>query len=599
MYLNYLLCIFIIFSVCLLCGRYIYNKVIIDSDVNYLIIGWLFLVGGFSVISIPFLFLHTRFDVLYYLYLVVVGIITIISIMDFIKTYNKLRLPKVNTIALLCFGVISIQIILALILSHGDADDSYYLAISNTVIDSNRIFVIDPSTGNENFVFQSQYEMVGHEVLIGVASKFFNINPAALCHTILPVFLIILHYAVAYEICKRISEKNKWYCLLFVVLANTFSGYSVYSRGAFLLFRIWQGKAVLTNIVIPLLLLLFWDVYKAEEVKKKDILILTLCAYCAFNTTSVGLYLFPLAYAIYTLTYLIVKRNVRNCLMLCTPMICSLPFLVMKLYLMQGTGVEPLILPDMKIVYSDVLKNINGSGYFMYVVILAVVINIIFGKDKHRYLLGIYPILCVVTFLNPLICQVVAEKITGIWVYWRLFWTLQMTFIIVGALSIIMDWLKSKRILILFMFGVIIFSCGKNIYTRDNFDFALNAENISDTSKNVVDCLKNRDEESIKLMLPLEYAIEIRQYTGEVQLVYSRYVRSEYLLNDDLETYSILQDIYSRLFTLKEYNDSIIEDLRLFETDYVGVYADADNTCFEKYECIYSDEFINVYDISN
>ena len=73
------------------------------------------------------------------------------------------------------------------------------------------------------------------------------------------MIFIPMSYGVAYMIAKRIFGDARLEISLFMVLYAVLQQYgyvSVYTASTFLLFRIWQGKAMLANVFLPCLLLL-------------------------------------------------------------------------------------------------------------------------------------------------------------------------------------------------------------------------------------------------------------------------------------------------------------------------------------------------------
>lgn len=569
-----------------------------SQEGNPIVIGFLFWVGVFQILVIPFMYFHTKFSYLYILMIVVFLCTFGIAVYKYIKKQKVKISFKINWILAITLILILLQAIAYIFLQHSDADDSFYIAEITTILDSNQILAFDPTTGDANFLFQSQYELVGYEVLLSILCKAFQINPATFCHTLLPIVLLVVHYCVVYELCKKITKESTDIAFLVVTITNMFSGYAVYSRGAFLLFRLWQGKAVLVNIVLPILLLLFWDIFEKKCVDKRDILLMTLCTYSAFCTSAVGLYLVPLAYAAYTLTFLLYTKVLKQTLKLCLPMILALPYVGIKYCVMaQGKTVGLITEASDALDYFAILKNINGTGYMMIAWSIAIILLLSMHKDEKSYLLGVYPLVCLLTFLNPILCKLVAKYITGTSVYWRLFWSLQFTFTFVAAFAVVWDkWKYKKGFTILAI--IVTIGCGKWIYTPENYVLAENFEKISHTTKNIVDTLSVENQKNCRLMMPLEYAAEVRQYTGKVQLVWSRYSKTEYRLNDDFESFQALEDVYNRLYIEQNYDTNIIDSLEAFNVDYLALYSGANNiTLQENYQCVYSDENISVFDM--
>ena len=154
-------------------------------------------------------------------------------------------------------GLIFYQVFYVVYFQHADSDDSYYLAQINTIVETDYLMNIEPTTGIDVFKQIATYKLIGHEVMLSMIAKMFNVNVAFLSHMIMPIKMIPLHYIVVYELGKIIKYEYKRLFLFFSVIINMFSAFSGAASPAWLLLRIWQGKAVIVSILLPMLLLEF------------------------------------------------------------------------------------------------------------------------------------------------------------------------------------------------------------------------------------------------------------------------------------------------------------------------------------------------------
>ena len=141
-----------------------------------------------------------------------------------------------------------------------DTDDARYIAESLDAIDTDKMLRTNPLTG-ENIL-----EPIGEMTKDAVCpfsmfqaslAKITGIHPATLCHVILPLFLIPLCYMVYWLLASQIfGEDKRESCFIFlnlVCVLMMFGRMSAFWNSAYLLWRIWQGKAILATIVIPLI----------------------------------------------------------------------------------------------------------------------------------------------------------------------------------------------------------------------------------------------------------------------------------------------------------------------------------------------------------
>ena len=90
-------------------------------------------------------------------------------------------------------------------------------------------------------------------------SSLVGLHPAIVAHVIFPVVFIFMAYLVLYQYAKRWfpeDEHARGIFMIFCAVLIWFSAYSVYNSENFQMIRIWQGKACLASVFLPLLLYL-------------------------------------------------------------------------------------------------------------------------------------------------------------------------------------------------------------------------------------------------------------------------------------------------------------------------------------------------------
>lgn len=580
-----------------------------------IILGYVFVLAIFHIISIPLLYIEAKFTILFYFSVLLLGICFIAYIVKKIRQKNGMRSDAHLSIKekyevcskkrlLLWVGIIAligIQVFYIVYFQHSDGDDSFYIAQINTILERNRLLDVDPSTGLEKFQLMSTYKLVSYEVLLSVVAEIFHVNPAFLCHTILPVFLIPLHYIVVYELGKSIRYEQKELFLLFCIVLNICSGFSGCTEGAFLALRIWQGKSVLANIILPILLLEFVNIYKRKYVKKRELLLLFAILMSGFHTTSVGLYLIPIAYFAYTVIYFIKYRDIKGSVKLCIPIFLSLPYVVLKLQVLLSSGTMTNITQgeeEFTFLGEFYDKFLNQNIIFLLLVGCLSVYIVKKGSVVEKTAL-IYPgIVLLVTFLNPFLSFFIAKSVTGVSVYWRMFWLLEFRFIIVIGALIYFSYETSKKIVSLIAVLFAISGSGKVIYNDSFFTERENRYKIQDQSIWIADAIIEDSDNRVKnLLIPGESNWEIRQYTGKVQLAWGRYTEDLYNMYDK-ENYDGLKKLHTQLYKDKEWDEEEVERLLdKYEIDYLYVYNDSlkKNTLPDHLEAIKKENIYTIY----
>ena len=128
---------------------------------------------------------------------------------------------------------------------------------------------------------------------VAFLSRISGVHPAVTAHVVLAATLIILSYAVYALLGRKLfsgQPAQAAYFLFFVILLTLFSGYTVYTQGMFTLVRIWQGKAVLCAILVPMAFYMMLHLWEGESVRADWLfLLLLMCACCMVSSMGIML----------------------------------------------------------------------------------------------------------------------------------------------------------------------------------------------------------------------------------------------------------------------------------------------------------------------
>lgn len=564
----------ILLSLCYLAGQL---AGFIKMNINPLIFGFVLLNALFYITAFPFMFFNGKLDHLTAVYLLIVLSVTVLAF--FLLRKKGIRLPGRKTAyknswpLVISVIIITLQIVLSLILAHYDADDSFYIPRTSAMLHTGGINVIEPSTGLPGMGIQQQYSMVGYEVMMAVLCRVFHVNAAWMYHTAIVPVLLILHYIVIYEFGKAVFSGNAHRFLLLIAIINIFSGYSVYSRGAFAILRMWQGKAAMVNIIMPVIVLVFVMIIKEGKVMAGQCVFLAMTLVGGYNFSVVAIYLLPIQYAVLSLTYAAADvrrffKNIKSNSMLLLPILFLLPYVcIIYVYKLRGGAIDVATAGIESFSYMDVLRKINGCRAALLVVVIAVIFFCIFEKGYKRLLFGVYPLICAVTALNPFLAGYIAKYITGVPVFWRLFWIVGMSYIVA---AMILSLYCRKEMFGIASAGLILALSAHIIYTPDNFSLAGNIEKIESVTYEVANAIADKDS---GLMLPEDIGYGIRQYRGDIRLVWSRYSRELYEASGNFEN---IAGAYEQLYTGRICSQEIKEILLRYGADYVLLYKDTD-----------------------
>jgi len=244
------------------------------------ILGLLIYLAVFEIISIPCM-LHFKYYAFTHcrrIYIVVVSIMAFIGVFRFDKTLfkrDKERKLKTETkiYYVIVAALILFQIVMGFVYAPFNGDDAFYIAnsvaaqqmdVMNTM-DSNRGVVIDLDT---------RHALAVITMWIAFIAKSASVHATIVSHSVLQLLFIPLVYYVYYHIGKSLFKEKEEMVPIFLIFINVlmlFGNLSINTPATFLLTRTWQGKALLCNLVFPMIfwifLLMFDDISKVKAVQ--------------------------------------------------------------------------------------------------------------------------------------------------------------------------------------------------------------------------------------------------------------------------------------------------------------------------------------------
>lgn len=208
---------------------------------------------------------------------------------------------------------------------HSDDDDARFISEEVSAVEHDTMYWDDPITAdqlywNEGEVrkdFTSPWAMY-----IAMCSKITGIAPAALSHTYLPFFLILLCYGVYFlignELLKGAQEKaapleKVLLFLLFLSVLHLWGYTSTHTLASMLLLRIWQGKAVCASFLLPLLFYLMYQVMQ-RQVKWGWVALLYVASNAACLLSGIGIVTAPVLLFLYGVVDFFYHRNAKKTL---------------------------------------------------------------------------------------------------------------------------------------------------------------------------------------------------------------------------------------------------------------------------------------------
>lgn len=224
--------------------------------------------------------------------------------------------------------LIIFQLAVASFLAHMDADDAFYVATATTSVHTDTIFSINPYTGYAYAHLPSRYVLSPFPVFLAVVSSLCGFHPAIVAHMIFPAVFIFMAYVVLYQYAKKWfpEQKNaRGIFMIFCAVPIWFSGYSIYNSENFQMIRIWQGKACLASVFLPLLLYLGCCIILEKQREYTWLLLLMADISCCL-LSSMGIILACIMLVILMVMGLVRFRSLEKAT--CTAL-CCLPSLIL------------------------------------------------------------------------------------------------------------------------------------------------------------------------------------------------------------------------------------------------------------------------------
>lgn len=301
-----LIFLFTIYRVGILLNFWLQN----DKKMLHFLSGFLTLVGIWQLILTPCIVFHTSFLVAFYLAIILTLILVIASF--FVKRKNTKKKIENKGLTILVGILVGIQIIASTYFYQSNADDSFYVSLSTASIDTQSLYQEEPSMGykskNGKTLLSVTEQIPTIELQIAIYSKLAGVNPAIMCHFILPIILIAIAYLAFYEFAKSLTkEKNAKLFLSILAIIFMFAAFSTKFRTGCLLVKPWQGKAMFLNIALPVILscLIKMD----QKVEKKDVLLLGMANLFSIAVSSTAIFLVPFTYLAFGFLKLIQRKG--------------------------------------------------------------------------------------------------------------------------------------------------------------------------------------------------------------------------------------------------------------------------------------------------
>ena len=261
--------------------------------------GHLFLWAGFQLISVPLILKQKSFsDVVLCYNGFQIAVVVLAVILLFLNRKKAVltvgNKPEKKTVLLwIVFGLLFLlQIILGLFLAYEEGDDAFYVSISTSTQKANNMYQILPYSGLSTGL-DARHGLAPFPIWIAYLARVAQMPAVSMAQLVVPVIIVGMAYGIFYLLAEYLFAENRKNIPLFMIFTEVlvlFGGYSNYSAENFLLVRATQGKAVIANVILPLLIWLLFVLMRHLQEEEKTgwaywiLLAVTMIAGCLCST---------------------------------------------------------------------------------------------------------------------------------------------------------------------------------------------------------------------------------------------------------------------------------------------------------------------------
>lgn len=297
-----------------------------NSFASVFAVGFISVAALSQLILVPFVLYNVSVNVATVIWWVLFGSFSIFTVIKYHRRVRQIIKASVKGIHRFfikekCGGVygamatilVAFQVIASIALYHYDDDDAFYVTSVVSNLADNQFFRIYGETGEPTALWKmSEYITNGWYSFQTIVSNSTKIPPAILMHTVLSILMLAFAYSI-YTIFAKLVIKNveqRHLFIMFCSVINILNNVSTHTSSSVLLMRIHQGKAIFVNIVVPVMICIFYLLWNSYEDKRNYLLLLlTNLAACYFTTS--GLVFGAILIAVYAIVITIRKKNIR------------------------------------------------------------------------------------------------------------------------------------------------------------------------------------------------------------------------------------------------------------------------------------------------
>lgn len=286
------------------------------SDASFaLILGYLTYFAVFEFLAVPMTLIWAPLKTLSMVWAVILGAVVFAALVFMRKQWISQikRIPsliKDHSWMLLAAGaVILLQWLIVVFYQDTSVDAAYYIGTVNTSVYTGTLGRYNPFNGNPLTRFPIRYVFSAYPMHNAVWCFLLGNHALVQSKIVMSVINVLIANLVIYQIGKALFHEQKKQAdlmMVFVCLLNLFS-FTIFTTGTFFFTRCYEGKAILGNISIPMVLLCsLWLWYRPRERGVWPVLFLTAVSALTFSGSSI---IFPAVLSAGILPVAVMKKK--------------------------------------------------------------------------------------------------------------------------------------------------------------------------------------------------------------------------------------------------------------------------------------------------
>ena len=157
------------------------------------------------------------------------------------------------------FAIMIFQMVMSVVMASFDGDDAYYVVESLLAQEVDVMNTIMPYTGTSTSL-DIRHALAVITMWDAFIAKMSGIHATIVAHSVIPLFVIPMVYLIYVEIGRILFRSRQQVIPVFMIIVSfllMFGNVSIYTPATFFLMRTWQGKALVANLVFPMIIWVF------------------------------------------------------------------------------------------------------------------------------------------------------------------------------------------------------------------------------------------------------------------------------------------------------------------------------------------------------